>query len=349
MARCIVKSLQTMPQDDSEPAGGAGSGRNAEMGGAADSSRAAEAGRASEAGAAAESGLATRPAGGDRPGGGSEAGRYWQERLEAHPGLEGVGYLGLGRRYNAWLYRVRRQVFLRALRSLDLPMGDLRVVDVGSGTGFYVDLLQRAGARGVEGVDIAEAAVSRLERRFPNGRFHCLDIAAGLGPLSEGGFDLVTCCDVLFHVVDDRDFERAVGNLARLLADDGTLILMDNLLPGPTRRTAHQTSRSESHYLRTLSDAGLELRRRRPVFCLMNYPVASRRTGLRRLWSAAAARLSRAEVLAWAVGAALYPLELACLACLGRTGGAPSTELLVCARRPRRPSGGAGVVATGPG
>ncbi len=197
--------------------------------------------------------------------------------------------------------------------------------------------------------DDPRAAVAGPRLRFPDGRFHCLDIAAGLGTLSEGGFDLVTCCDVLFHVVDDRDFERAVGNLARLLADDGTLILMDNLLPGPTQRTAHQTSRSESHYLRTLSDAGLELRRRRPVFCLMNYPVASRRPGLRRLWSASAARLSRAEVLGSAVGAALYPLELACLACLGRTGGAPSTELLVCVRRPRRPSSAAGVVATGPG
>lgn len=33
---------------------------------------------------------------------------YWESRLTDAFNLEGVGYLGLRKQYNSWLYRVRR-------------------------------------------------------------------------------------------------------------------------------------------------------------------------------------------------------------------------------------------------
>jgi len=64
---------------------------------------------------------------------------YWEARLAAHSGPESVGCLPYGRRYNAWLYRVRRRRFRALVRSLRLSTPELAVLDVGSGTGFYVE------------------------------------------------------------------------------------------------------------------------------------------------------------------------------------------------------------------
>ena len=79
--------------------------------------------------------------------------RYWSDRLEQRFSLGGVGWLGLGEPYNRWMYAVRRRVFRRVIRDrLDLPRA--RVLDVGSGTGFYVSLWRELGAGAVTGSDL---------------------------------------------------------------------------------------------------------------------------------------------------------------------------------------------------
>src|SRR5689334_17025711 len=63
---------------------------------------------------------------------------YWEQRLERSKGLEGVGYIGLGQAFNAWMYRVRRRTFLHVVsRHMPSRVGKA-VLDVGSGTGEYL-------------------------------------------------------------------------------------------------------------------------------------------------------------------------------------------------------------------
>lgn len=101
-----------------------------------------------------------------------DAKSYWETRLRNHPGLCGVGNTRLGGRYIHWLYKVRRAVFLRLLRSLRLDLTTAQVFDVGSGTGFYLELWNELGVSSVAKCDFAEVAVSRLENAFP-GRELC--------------------------------------------------------------------------------------------------------------------------------------------------------------------------------
>lgn len=68
----------------------------------------------------------------------SELRDFWENRLEDDWTESGVGYRALGRPFNTWMYRVREEVFLREVGRLG-PRG-ARVLDAGSGTGFYVDL-----------------------------------------------------------------------------------------------------------------------------------------------------------------------------------------------------------------
>src|SRR4051812_23676259 len=128
-----------------------------------------------------------------------EARDYWEKRLADDYSLTGVGFRRLGPSFNAWAYRVRRERFLFAVQRLELDPDNAQVVDVGSGTGVYVDCWQSLGAS-VTGVDLTEVAVQQLRQAFPDGRFVRSDISEpGLVELiGAESADAVSAMDVLF-------------------------------------------------------------------------------------------------------------------------------------------------------
>ena len=73
---------------------------------------------------------------------GFDAKKYWELRLESNYGLHGVGYLGLGRYYNNWLYRIRRKAFFKSVSDIRLDSASCSIIDIGSGTGFFVTSLE---------------------------------------------------------------------------------------------------------------------------------------------------------------------------------------------------------------
>jgi SAM-dependent methyltransferase len=267
--------------------------------------------------------------------------RYWETRLREHYSLAGVGYLRLGRRYNEWMYRIRGEVFERVVERIAKreERSGWRVLDVGAGTGFYVDRWLRMGAT-VTGLDLTEVAVRELSRCFPATNFVQADIGGplGRGPLGEmllppGSFDAVSAFDVLFHIVDDAAYGRAFQNIAALLRPGGWFLWSDNFLRHPTERVAHQVSRTLGESTAAVEAAGFELIERVPMFVLMNYPADTTSKLARWAWTAMVAPAAVAEPIGWAVGALLYPLEKALVR---RLRESPSTELMLCRKMGRR-------------
>jgi SAM-dependent methyltransferase len=252
---------------------------------------------------------------------------YWESRLASHSGLEGVGYLGLGRAFNSWMYRARRHVFLRRMRPLLRDRGELEVLDVGSGTGFYVERWRELGARSITGSDMTEEAVRTLCGRFPESRFVRFDAGGTELPLQPEAYDAVSAMDVLFHIVDDERYRRALRNLHALLAPGGLLVFTDNFLHGHTLRGPAQVSRALEDIRSAVLNAGFEIVERRPALVLMNAPVDSRSRVLRSLWGLVCRVAARSEELAWLAGAALFPVELVLCAVLRES---PTTEMMVC-------------------
>ena len=159
------------------------------------------------------------------------------------------------------------------------------MLDVGSGTGFYVGLWRELGVADITGSDLTGVAVERLRYLFPEVRFEQLDIS-GDRPELGGPYDAISAMDVLFHIVDDEGYARAFRNLATLLTPGGRLVFTENLLHAETQRAEYQTSRSLDEVEGLLRDAGLEVELRRPMFVLMNTPVDSDSAFLRRTWTA---------------------------------------------------------------
>jgi SAM-dependent methyltransferase len=239
-----------------------------------------------------------------------------------------VGYSGLGLRYNEWLYRVRAFVFRRTVHRIGLP-DTARVLDVGSGTGFYLAEWRRAGVDDLTGSDLTSVAVTALAERFPGLPLVRWD-AADEPPFEPASFDAVSAFDVLFHIVDDDRYRSALANLASLLREDGYLLLSENLVHGQAVHGRHQVSRTLDEFRRRLEELGLELVLRRPQFVLMNIPLDSRSRLHWAFWNRLHGLLVRRPRLGGLVGAMLFPLEVALVTAL-REG--PGTELVVCRKR----------------
>ncbi|MCC7134422.1 MAG: class I SAM-dependent methyltransferase [Gemmatimonadales bacterium] len=259
---------------------------------------------------------------------------YWERRLRDHFSLEGVGYLRLGRRFNEWMYRVRGEVFDRVVDEEIGPGAGagLRVLEVGPGTGFYVKRWLARGAA-VTGVDLTDVVVEKLAAAYPKGRFLRADIGLPLeAPLAaeSGAFDVVSAFDVLFHIVDDGMYARALANLAGLLKPGGLFLWSDNFVHQPTVRVTHQVSRSLGEITTALERAGFEVVRRVPMFVLMNYPADTTSRLARWGWTAMVSPAMASDWLGGVLGRALYPIERRLVRSRRES---PSTELMVCRRR----------------
>jgi SAM-dependent methyltransferase len=255
--------------------------------------------------------------------------QYWETRLERRGGLDAVGWAGLGEGFNRWMYRVRKRVFEREVAPRLSDRQHARVLDVGCGSGFYIDRWLEAGVRDVSGCDITDASVERMAALYPGHDFARFELGADDPSALGEPFDAVSAFDVLFHIVDDHRFEKAIETLAALVRPGGLVVFSDNFVHGPAKRSAHHVNRSLDEVEAALSRAGLVQESRSPVFVLMNEPVDSHSRGLAAWWHALSGGLTRANRLGPAVGAALYPLEMGLIRAK-REG--PSTELMVCRR-----------------
>ena len=260
---------------------------------------------------------------------------FWEQRLDEDWTLSGVGYQALGRPFNTWMYRVRRGVFLREVSALDLDLPTAQVLDVGSGTGFYIRLWRELGAGSVTGCDLTQSAVDRLAHRHPDVTFLRLDISQPLASLEPGRFDAVSCMDVLFHITDDEHFRSAVANIAALLRPGGYFVLSDNFLHRAEQRGERQANRTLAHIEGVLDSAGFDVQRRVPMLVLMNAQVDAPPVW-RKSWGGALRAATVTDATGWLAGTLLYPLERALVR---RVTESPTTEIMICRRRSATPFG----------
>ena len=258
----------------------------------------------------------------------TDAVEHWQSAHVEVGGLAGVGCRSFGEPFNRWLYRLRRAVFMRRVAPLVEVRPDLAVLDVGSGTGFYLDLWRELGVRDLTGYDLAPAAVERLRARYPDVEVRRADIGAEDG-LPARRFGVVSVFDVLFHILDDDRYAQAFRNLGALVEPGGLLVFTENFLKGDRSNapTPSQVDRTEAEIAALLAENGFEPLLRQRMFVLMN-EAQNAADPLRPLWWRGFRRASRHRPWVGAVaGPLLYPLERALVALPGKGS---SSDLMVC-------------------
>jgi 2-polyprenyl-3-methyl-5-hydroxy-6-metoxy-1,4-benzoquinol methylase len=80
---------------------------------------------------------------------------YWERRLSKRFNLRGVGHISYSEGYNTWLYRRKKRCLEDFFGGVDLQGKD--VLDIGSGTGFFVEwYLARKARRGASSLRLSE-------------------------------------------------------------------------------------------------------------------------------------------------------------------------------------------------
>lgn len=180
-----------------------------------------------------------------------DAEAYWVERHERlASSREATGLAGAGERANAALYRMRERALRAALGTSDLS--GRTVLDAGCGNGEFAALYRALGAR-VYGCDVSPLAVERCAAAGP-GVFRCgrMDQAPNLFPGVR--FNIVHCFDVLYHIVDDRQWQRTLAALHEVTAPGGQWLVTE--FAGPRAVEAHVRYRSRPAYEAELARLG---------------------------------------------------------------------------------------------
>ena len=116
------------------------------------------------------------------------------------------------------------------------------------------------GAAHVTGFDITDIAVKAARERFPaDWNFDKADIGQPL-PLNgkAGTFDLATAFDVLFHLVEDANWNGALDNIALALKPGGHAIIFDKC-QSVENAVGHVRRRTLETYTTALKSRGFEI------------------------------------------------------------------------------------------
>jgi SAM-dependent methyltransferase len=118
-----------------------------------------------------------------------------------------------------WWYVGRRWLLESFVADIcgTLNKSELRILDVGCGTGANLKMLARYGQS--EGVDVSQQALDFCHQRGLDA-VRCA--AAESLPYDDNSFDLVTSLDVLEHLDDDR---AGLEEIRRVLRPDGRALL----------------------------------------------------------------------------------------------------------------------------
>jgi len=118
-----------------------------------------------------------------------------------------------------WWFVGRRRIIASVLEDLLGARKDLRILDIGCGTGGMLPLLGAYGR--VTGIDPAEAAIRYSKQRYASmAELLQVDFPREIPP--GRGYDLITLFDVLEHLDDDG---RALEAASSLLRPGGWLLI----------------------------------------------------------------------------------------------------------------------------
>ncbi len=257
---------------------------------------------------------------------------YWEELLDKDFSITGVGYLGLGKQYNKWLYRARRRIIKYIIYRYKLPVKAGRILDIGCGTGFYVQLWKHYGAKNITGIDITAKSTTELSKIYPEYSFKKADITS-LSLFHNTQYDIITAFDVLFHIVDEGGFKQAIRNISAMAKTGAYILITDNFPKSPLPPVFNQCYRTLNQYFDILKANDIQIIEIVPVFWLMNGPVDVAKSNfsfIRKLWEIAMTPVMNSEFIGYFVGAFLYLIDGILIKIFKDS---PTTELMICRKK----------------
>ncbi len=153
----------------------------------------------------------------------------------------------------------------RHLRNNGWHMREKVICDLGSGSGHWIDFYLSLGAKRCIGVDVSKKSVGFLRVKYAERE----DVSIEQGRLQvvlenhTPSFHLVNAIGIMFHLIDDDEWEQTVHQSSRVLLPGGIFVigghfgLIDGLnVQFNPDNTVNKRLRSAYHWKRSLRRAG---------------------------------------------------------------------------------------------
>jgi 2-polyprenyl-3-methyl-5-hydroxy-6-metoxy-1,4-benzoquinol methylase len=183
----------------------------------------------------------------------AEASAYWNERHQQESDLRSGGHMAFDEATNRMFYMRRLGLLMDLIGLQSSPVAPLYLLDAGCGKGWFSRELARFGHQ-VDGIDGSEAALEHGRREGGGPRYHRSSLSGWRSPWL---YDVVISVDVLFHILDDAEWERSVRNLASLVRLGGRLVVADWAEDGDQAFGNYQVLRGRKRYLPLLTECGM--------------------------------------------------------------------------------------------
>ena len=118
-------------------------------------------------------------------------------------------------------------LILRHFYNKNLNPEGATVLDIGSGAGYWIDFYKKIGAGDCTGIDVSKSSVAFLKEKYQSDP--SINIQHGsivnLLPNSNEKYDIINAIGVMFHVVDDKEWQQSLELLSGALKPDGIFVI----------------------------------------------------------------------------------------------------------------------------
>jgi 2-polyprenyl-3-methyl-5-hydroxy-6-metoxy-1,4-benzoquinol methylase len=177
---------------------------------------------------------------------------YWESRHAREGDLRSGGHVSYDEATNQMFYIRRLSMLLEFIGHRSDPEAPLFLLDAGCGKGWFSRELARFGHQ-VDGIDRSANAIALCKEQGGGPAYFESALSEWRSP---GLYDVVASIDVLFHILDDDEWERTVQNLASLVRLGGKLIVSDWGEDGVRVYGNYQVVRGRESYLPLLAQQG---------------------------------------------------------------------------------------------
>jgi len=182
-----------------------------------------------------------------------EASEYWNERHQRESDMRSGGNITFDEATNRMFYMRRLALLMDLVGLQSSPSAPLSLLDAGCGKGWFSRELARFGHQ-VDSIDGSPAAIEHARRLGGGPRYHQSSLSGWRSPWL---YDVVLSVDVMFHILDNAEWERSVGNLASLVRLGGRLIVADWEADEDKALGNYQMLRGRPRYRRLLEGTGM--------------------------------------------------------------------------------------------
>jgi len=199
---------------------------------------------------------------------------YWTERYTKEFSYRSSAHISFSWSYNQYVYKAYLRTLCNMLIKNKRSLSQKKILDIGSGSGYYVEYYKKIGVQSLIGTDITDISVSNLQNKFKDYSFICHDITQDFPAfIREIKFDIISVFDVLYYIIDDQLFEKSIRDISEL-ADSQTLIIITDkfINQSPNKGLVYYKHRNLNHYQKVFKENGLKIIDRQPVNSLLKRP-----------------------------------------------------------------------------